>query len=386
MTSSASPVTTAAGTSASRLRERSIERIVSSLGRATRWTSRPSRTGRAASSRACSITSPAIIDRRRLVGERPASVLLDPDRHRLVARSVECANTDAAEASETSCSPDRPPYSTPTRRRFTGVRIQEPKPEAHEPFGLQRSVTHTRRTRAPRRPRRRRTASCRRRRSCRSARAGRSRRSPTATSRDAGAEIILGNTYHLHLRPGDELDRARRRAARVHRLAASDPDRQRRLPGLQPGGDRGKVTEEGVEFRSHLDGALCALSPESATDIQARLGSDIAMVLDELVGPSRGRPDGTEVVPLGSDRGRRWSGRCGGRSGRVTRMLQLRARSCDRGGGAWSPTPARRSSASSRGAPTRRCGPKASRRRWRSASRPTRSAGLSVGEPVGRHV
>ena len=61
MTSSARPVTTAAGTSASRLRERSIERIVSSLGRATKCTSRPSRIGRAASIRACSITSPAII-------------------------------------------------------------------------------------------------------------------------------------------------------------------------------------------------------------------------------------------------------------------------------------------------------------------------------------
>ena len=65
-----------------------------------------------------------------------------------------------------------------------------------------------------------------------------------------------------------------------------------------------------MEFRSHLDGALCVLTPERATDIQARLGSDIAMVLDECVGLS---PAGTR-----SRRARRrWSGRCGGRGGRA---------------------------------------------------------------------
>ena len=101
---------------------------------------------------------------------------------------------------------------------------------------------------------------------------------------DAGAEIMLGNTYHLHLRPGDDLIA---RAGGLHRFIGWD------RPILTDSGGyqvfslaaRRKVTEDGVEFRSHLDGALCALSPEKATDIQAQLGSDIAMVLDELVGP-----------------------------------------------------------------------------------------------------
>ena len=51
-----------------------------------------------------------------------------------------------------------------------------------------------------------------------------------------GAEIILSNTYHLYLRPGDELIARQRRTAQVHRLVATHPHRQRRLPGLQPCG------------------------------------------------------------------------------------------------------------------------------------------------------
>ena len=115
--------------------------------------------------------------------------------------------------------------------------------------------------------------------------------------RDAGAEIILGNTYHLHLRPGDELVA---RAGGLHAfigwphpiLTDSGGYQVFSLAAMRT------VTEDGVQFRSHLDGALCALSPESATDIQARLGSDIAMVLDQLVGP---RPPAAPGVP-GSDR------------------------------------------------------------------------------------
>ena len=99
---------------------------------------------------------------------------------------------------------------------------------------------------------------------------------------DAGAEIILGNTYHLHLRPGDDLIA---RAGGLHRfigwphpiLTDSGGYQVFSLAAMR------KVSEAGVEFRSHLDGALCALSPEKATDIQAQLGSDIAMVLDEVV-------------------------------------------------------------------------------------------------------
>ncbi|HEX9366404.1 MAG TPA: tRNA guanosine(34) transglycosylase Tgt [Vicinamibacterales bacterium] len=144
---------------------------------------------------------------------------------------------------------------------------------------------------------------------------------------DAGAEIILGNTYHLHLRPGDELIA---RAGGLHRfigwphpiLTDSGGYQVFSLAAMR------KVTEDGVEFRSHLDGALCALSPEGAADIQARLGSDIAMVLDELVGASESDSVGTTLVPKGSDSARakaamersvRWAQRA------RTRMLQLRA-------------------------------------------------------------
>ena len=105
---------------------------------------------------------------------------------------------------------------------------------------------------------------------------------------DLGAEIMLGNTYHLHLRPGDELVA---RAGGLHEfigwrramLTDSGGYQVFSLSGMR------RVTEDGVEFRSHLDGALHTLTPESATDIQARLGSDIAMVLDELVASEVGQ-------------------------------------------------------------------------------------------------
>src|SRR5437870_8499173 len=99
-----------------------------------------------------------------------------------------------------------------------------------------------------------------------------------------GADILLSNTYHLYLRPGDDLI-ARRGGLHAfigwpHPILTDSGGYQVfSLAAMR------SVTEEGVTFRSHLDGTLCALSPETATDIQARLGSDIAMVLDELVGP-----------------------------------------------------------------------------------------------------
>ena len=106
---------------------------------------------------------------------------------------------------------------------------------------------------------------------------------------DLGAEIILGNTYHLHLRPGDPLVA---RAGGFHAfigwphpiLTDSGGYQVFSLAAMR------KVTEEGVTFRSHLDGAAHVLTPESAVDIQAQLGSDIAMVLDECVAPERQTP------------------------------------------------------------------------------------------------
>jgi queuine tRNA-ribosyltransferase len=97
-----------------------------------------------------------------------------------------------------------------------------------------------------------------------------------------GAQIILANTYHLYLRPGHELIRE---MGGLHQfmswphpiLTDSGGYQVMSLKGL------GRVTEDGVHFRSHLDGSSHFLSPERAVEIQMALGSDIMMTLDECV-------------------------------------------------------------------------------------------------------
>ena len=95
-----------------------------------------------------------------------------------------------------------------------------------------------------------------------------------------GTEMILANTYHLHLRPGAPLVG---RAGGLHRFIGWDRPILTDSGGYQVFslGDRRRIDEDGVSFRSHLDGSLQRLTPESASDIQAQLGSDIAMVFDE---------------------------------------------------------------------------------------------------------
>jgi queuine tRNA-ribosyltransferase len=99
---------------------------------------------------------------------------------------------------------------------------------------------------------------------------------------ELGAEIILANTYHLFLRPGADLIA---RAGGLHRFIGWTRPILTDSGGYQVFSlaTMRKVREEGAEFRSHLDGALHLLTPEAATDIQAQLGSDIAMVLDECI-------------------------------------------------------------------------------------------------------
>src|SRR5690349_11729210 len=95
-----------------------------------------------------------------------------------------------------------------------------------------------------------------------------------------GAEIVLGNTYHLMLRPGAE---------RIHALGGLHRFMNWRRPILTDSGgfqvmslsSLRKIREEGVTFRSHIDGSEHFLSPERAMEIQRLLGSDIQMVLDE---------------------------------------------------------------------------------------------------------
>lgn len=97
---------------------------------------------------------------------------------------------------------------------------------------------------------------------------------------EVGAQIILGNTYHLNLRPGSEL---------VKKMGGLHSFMNWRGPILTDSGgfqvfslsELRKITEAGIEFRSHLDGAKLFLDPAGCYRIQANLGTDIAMVLDE---------------------------------------------------------------------------------------------------------
>src|SRR3954471_21408664 len=97
-----------------------------------------------------------------------------------------------------------------------------------------------------------------------------------------GAEILLSNTYHLYLRPGDDLI-ARRGG--LHRFIGWTKPILTDSGGYQVFSlsDRRTIDESGAHFRSHLDGSAHSLTPEKAADIQAQLGSDIAMVLDECL-------------------------------------------------------------------------------------------------------
>ena len=99
-------------------------------------------------------------------------------------------------------------------------------------------------------------------------------------SEDLDAKIILGNTYHLWLRPGIDVIKA---AGGLHRFTSWDRALLTDSGGFQVWslGALRKISEEGSEFRSHVDGSLRFLSPEVSMEVQAALGSDIVMVFDE---------------------------------------------------------------------------------------------------------
>jgi len=124
--------------------------------------------------------------------------------------------------------------------------------------------------------------------------------------REAGADIILGNTYHLMLRPGAE---------RVARLGGLHEFMRWDAPILTDSGgfqvwslaSLRKLTEEGVTFQSHIDGSSHALSPERAIEIQAdRLGADISMQLDECTDFPADRDTAEQSMRLSL----RWAERC----------------------------------------------------------------------------
>ena len=121
---------------------------------------------------------------------------------------------------------------------------------------------------------------------------------------ELGAEIILGNTYHLFLRPGDELI-ARRGG--LHRFIGWTRPMLTDSGGFQifSLAERRVIREEGAEFQSHLDGSRHTLTPERAVDIQSRLGADIAMVLDECLA----YPATREAAAASMERSVRWARR-----------------------------------------------------------------------------
>ncbi len=123
--------------------------------------------------------------------------------------------------------------------------------------------------------------------------------------KDIGAQIILSNTYHLFLRPGQELIAE---AGGLHQFMNWDRPILTDSGGFQVFslGDLRKITEEGVSFRSHLDGSSLFLGPEKAMEIQMALGSDIAMAFDECTP----YPSTHEYARNSLERTTRWAERC----------------------------------------------------------------------------
>lgn len=122
---------------------------------------------------------------------------------------------------------------------------------------------------------------------------------------DCGAQIILGNTYHLYLRPGHEI---------IKELGGLHKFMNWNKPILTDSGgfqifslnDLAKITEDGVTFKSHLDGGAHFLSPEKSIEIQTALGADIIMTLDEPTPHTATRSETETSLELST----RWAKRC----------------------------------------------------------------------------
>ena len=123
--------------------------------------------------------------------------------------------------------------------------------------------------------------------------------------REMGCQILLGNTYHLYLRPGHEIIRE---LGGLHSFMGWDGPILTDSGGYQVfslAATR-KISEQGASFQSHLDGAAHLLTPEKAVEIQEALGSDIAMVLDECIHHDANR----SYVRDSTERTIRWAERC----------------------------------------------------------------------------
>ena len=127
----------------------------------------------------------------------------------------------------------------------------------------------------------------------------------TGMLEETKAQIILGNTYHLHLRPGEEI---------VQQLGGLPKFMGWNKPMLTDSGGfqifslakLTKISEQGAVFRSHIDGSQIELTPERSVEIQQALGADIAMVFDHVIE----LPNARSVVKDAMDRTIRWAQRC----------------------------------------------------------------------------
>ena len=120
-----------------------------------------------------------------------------------------------------------------------------------------------------------------------------------------GCQVELSNTYHLHLRPGDEVVR---KMGGLHKFMDWDGPMLTDSGGFQVFSLSGlrKIKEEGVTFASHIDGRRIFMGPEESMQIQSNLGSDIAMAFDECVE----NPSPRDYVQKSAERTTRWLERC----------------------------------------------------------------------------
>ncbi len=134
--------------------------------------------------------------------------------------------------------------------------------------------------------------------------------------RETGAQIILGNTYHLALRPGDDVVAAH---GGLHKFMGWSGPILTDSGGFQVFSlaAMSKVTEQGVSFRSHIDGSRMELTPERSIEIQENLGSDFVMQFDHVIA----LPNQTDVIADAMRRSVRWAERCLKASRRDDQML-----------------------------------------------------------------
>ncbi|HIW04288.1 MAG TPA: tRNA guanosine(34) transglycosylase Tgt [Firmicutes bacterium] len=132
----------------------------------------------------------------------------------------------------------------------------------------------------------------------------------------SGAQIILSNTYHLHLRPGEELIR---KAGGLHKFMGWNKPILTDSGGFQVFSlaRLRKISEDGVDFNSHIDGSLQHFSPESAIDIENALGADIIMAFDVCSEAGTDKAEAERVMELTA----RWLKRCAEHHTREDQML-----------------------------------------------------------------